>query len=117
MKTRIPSLFLSSLKLTASRGTYAAFAFMIVLAVGLPTPAATVGITYSFTGGPTGPPVVSGTNLILDGFFSGSIVSGNPALNAVWNPVTYSDHSVVDTTTGLLNGAFSMTFADGDVLS
>jgi hypothetical protein len=60
---------------------------------------------------------VSGTTLILDGLFTGSILSGNPALDAVWNPVTYTDHSLADLTTGLLNGAFNMTFADGDMLS
>jgi hypothetical protein len=79
--------------------------------------AGTISISYSLSGGPTGPPVVSGTTLILDGLFTGSILSGNPALNAVWNPVTYSDHSVADLTTGLLNGAFSITFANGDRLS
>lgn len=79
--------------------------------------AATISISYSLSGGPTGPPVVSGTTLILDGLFTGSILSGNPALDAVWNPVTYTDHSLADLTTGLLNGAFNMTFADGDMLS
>ena len=61
--------------------------------------AGTIGISYSLSGGPTGPPVVSGTILILDGLFTGSVLSGNPALNAVWNPVTYGDHSVADLTT------------------
>jgi hypothetical protein len=79
--------------------------------------AATISISYNLSGGPTGPPVVSGTNLILDGLFTGSILSGSPALNAVWNPVTYTDHSVADLTTGLLNGTFSMTFANGEMLS
>jgi hypothetical protein len=79
--------------------------------------AGTLSITYSLSGGPTGPPVVSGTTLILDGLFTGPVLSGSPALNAVWNPVTYRDHSVADLTTGLLNGTFSMTFANGDVLS
>ncbi len=117
MKTRIRSLFLSSLKLMALRGSYTACLFMIASVAGVSAQAATIDISYSLTGGPTGPPVVSGTNLILDGFFSGSILSGNPALNAEWNPVTYSDHSVVDTITGLLNGTFVMTFASGDMLS
>jgi hypothetical protein len=79
--------------------------------------AGTIGISYSLSGGPTGPPVVSGTTLILDGLFTGSILSGNPDLNAVWNPVTYRDHSVADRTTGLLNGTISITFANGDILS
>jgi hypothetical protein len=79
--------------------------------------AGTLSISYSLSGGPTGPPVVSGTTLILDGLFTGPVLSGNQALNVVWNPVTYTDHSVADLTTGLLNGAFSMKFANGDILS
>ncbi len=79
--------------------------------------AGTISISYNLSGGPTGPPVVSGTTLLLDGLFTGSVLSGNPALNAAWNPVTYSDHSVADLTTGLLNGTFSITFANGDMLS
>jgi hypothetical protein len=78
--------------------------------------AGTISISYNLSGGPTGPPVVSGTTLILDGLFTGSVLSGNPVLNAAWNPVTYSDHSVADLTTGLLNGTFSITFANGDAL-
>ena len=78
--------------------------------------ASTIGFSYSFSGGPTGPPVVSGTTLILDGLFTGTILSADPVLNAVWNPVTYSDHSVADLTTGLLNGTFSIKFANGDML-
>ena len=64
-----------------------------------------------------GPPVVSGNTLTLDGFFTGSVLSGNPSLTAGWNPVTYADHSVIDLTTGLLNGTFAMTFGNGDMLS
>jgi hypothetical protein len=91
--------------------------FMMVFAAGIPAQAAAIDISYSFTGGPTGPPIFSGNTVTLDGFFTGSVFSGSPALNAVWNPVTYSDHSVVDLTTGLLNGTFIMTFADSDMLS
>ena len=78
--------------------------------------AGTISISYNLSGGPTGPPVVSGTTLILDGLFTGSILSGDPVLNAAWNPVTYSDHSVADLTTGLLNGSITITFANGDTL-
>lgn len=117
MKTRIRSLFLSSLKLMAARGSHTACLLLIASIAGITAQAATLGIAYNFSGGPTGPPIVSGTNLILDGFFSGSVLSGNPALNAGWNPVTYRDHSVIDTTTGLLNGTFIMTFANSDMLS
>ncbi len=79
--------------------------------------AATIGISYSLTGGLTGPPVMSGSTLILDALDTGSIISGNPGLNALWNPVTFRDHSVVDLTTGLLNGSFTITFANGNLLS
>ena len=78
--------------------------------------AGTIGISYTLTGGPTGPPIVSGTTLILDGLFTGSFFSGNPVLDAGWNPVTYVDHSVADVTTGLLSGTISITFANGDAL-
>ena len=78
---------------------------------------ATIPVTYNFVaGGLTGPPVMMGTTLIVDGFFTGSVLSGDPSLNAVWNPVTYSDHGVIDLTTGLLNGTFTMTFANGNML-
>ncbi len=43
-------------------------------------------------------------------------LSASPALNAAWNPVTYSDHNVIDLTTGLLNGTLMMTFANADEL-
>jgi hypothetical protein len=117
MKTRIFSQILSSLKLTSSRTGYAACTLMISSIASVSAQAGAIGITYTFAGSPTGPPVMSGTTLILDGLFTGSILSGNPALNALWNPVTYSDHSVIDLTTGLLNGTFTMTFANADTLS
>jgi hypothetical protein len=94
---------------------------IVVLALasslGMQARGATIPVTYNFAGGATGPPVMMGTTLIIDGFFTGSVVSGDPSLNAVWNPVTYSDHSVIDLTTGLLNGTFTMTFANGNMLS
>ena len=40
----------------------------------------------------------------------------NSAVNAFWNPVTFRAHSIVDLTTGLNNGTFSMLFANGDML-
>ncbi|HEY6987751.1 MAG TPA: PEP-CTERM sorting domain-containing protein [Bryobacteraceae bacterium] len=82
----------------------------------IPAHASSIAITYSLIGGPIGPPVVAGTTLILDGLFTGSILSNDPGLNAAWNPVTYSDHSVADLTTGILNGTFNIVFANGDTL-
>ena len=84
---------------------------------GLRAHAATIAVTYSFTGGPAGPEVPVGTTLTVDHFSTGSVLSDSPSLNAIWNPVTYSSHDVIDLTTGLLNGTFTMTFADGDTLS
>ncbi len=84
--------------------------------IGMNAEAAIIPITYSFAGGP-GPPVITGTTLTVDGLFTGSVLSGSPSLNAIWNPVTYTDHSVIDLTTGLLNGTFSMKFEDGNTLS
>jgi hypothetical protein len=77
----------------------------------------TIDITYNFFGAPAGPPVVSGTTVTIDDVATGSILSGDTSLNAIWNPVMWSDHSVIDLTTGLLNGIFSMKFADGNTLS
>jgi hypothetical protein len=79
--------------------------------------AAMIGIAYSFAGAPTAPPVLIGTILTLNGHATGSVLSGNPSLNAIWNPVTFNTHDVVDITTGLNNGSFSMTFANGDTLA
>ncbi len=89
----------------------------IACGLGIQARAATIAVTYSFAGGLTGPPVMSGTTLILNGLFTGSVLSGNPSLNAIWNPVTYTDHSVIDLTTGLLNGTFGIKFKDGNTLS
>jgi hypothetical protein len=90
---------------------------VIACSLGTRANANTIDITYSFVGAPAGPPVVSGATVTTDSVATGSILSGNPSLNAIWNPVTWSDHSVIDLTTGLLNGIFSMTFSDGNTLS
>jgi hypothetical protein len=88
----------------------------ILCGLAIPTHANSIAITYSLTGGPIADPVVSGTTLILDGLFTGSFLSGDPGLNTAWNPVTYSDHSVADLTTGFLNGTFNILFANGGTL-
>ena len=79
--------------------------------------ASAIDITYSFAGAPTGPPVLTGTILTLNGLANGSVLSGIPILDAIWNPVTFATHDVVDITTGLNNGTFMLTFANGDMLS
>jgi hypothetical protein len=78
--------------------------------------AESVAITYSLTG--TGTVVGgTGTTLALDAQAAGSILSSNANLDAAWNPVSYSDQSVLDFATNLLNGKFTFTFADGDTLT
>ena len=82
-----------------------------------PATAATIGVTYNFTGTPVGPEVQSGTTLTVDHFATGSVLSGDPSLNAIWNRVTYLSHDVIDLSTGILNGVLTMTFANADTLS
>lgn len=96
--------------------TISACTLGIFCALSTPVKADSIAITYSLTGMGT---VVgsTATTLTLVGQFSGSVLSGNPSLNAAWNPVSYSDQSVADLTTGLLNGTFNMLFANGDTLS
>ena len=91
--------------------------FALACSLGIPANAATIAVTYSFDGGPVGPEVPVGTTLTIDHFSTGAVLSSNPSLNAVWNPVTYLSHDVIDLTTGLLNGTFTMTFADRSTLS
>ena len=91
-------------------------ALLVTFATAVPIRAASIPITYSLTG--TGTVVDStDTTLTLDAQASGSILTGSAALNATWNPVSYSDQSVLDLTTNLLNGNFTLTFADGDTLT
>jgi hypothetical protein len=90
--------------------------FVAVLALAIPAEANSIAITYSLSGIATVVAAID-TTLTLDAQASGSIVSGSAALNAAWNPVTYSDLSFLDLTTGLLHGNFNITFQDGDTLS
>src|SRR5579864_3870493 len=88
------------------------------LVASVPARAGTISITYSLSA--TGMPTVTGmtsTSLDLTGTSTGSVDQWNPVVNAVWNPVTYTDNSVLNLVTGLLNGTFNMTFHNGDVLS
>lgn len=89
-------------------------AFLAIL-LSQPAAAATINIAYSFNGTAD---VVDGTatTLTLVALAHGSITSSDEALNALWNPVSYSDTSVLDFNTGLLNGTFTITFADGATL-
>jgi hypothetical protein len=91
-------------------------AVFAAFAMALPSQASSIAITYDLTG--TGTVVGStATTLTLDAVASGSIMSGNPTLDASWNPISYTDESVLDFTTNLLHGAFVLTLQDGDTLT
>lgn len=81
-----------------------------------PARADTLAITYNLSG--TGTVVdATDTTLTLNAQAGGSVLSSDPARNAAWNPVSYSDQAVLDLTTNLLNGSFTLSFADGDTLT
>ena len=90
-------------------------ALLALTAAVVPLQAGSIPVTYAFGGTAT---VAGSTNttLTLEADAVGSFLSGSPALNASWNPITYSDLSVLDLNTGLLNGAFTFVFEDGDTL-
>ncbi len=89
----------------------------LACSLGIRANAATIAVTYSFAGAAVGTPVISGTIETVDHLSTGSVVSGNPSLNAVLNPFTLLSHDVIDDTAGTLNGASTITFADGSTLS
>jgi hypothetical protein len=88
----------------------------LICSLRVPATADSLAITFSFSGSPTGPPTISGTTYTLDALATGTILSSNAILNATWNPVTNHTHDVIDLTTGMNNGSFSLTFADGSTL-
>jgi hypothetical protein len=93
-----------------------AIAVLAIIASGVPAKADWIPVTCSLTG--TGTVVgATSTTLTLDAAALGSVLSGNAGLNTAWNPVTYSDEAVLDLNTGLLNGSFTLSFADGETLS
>jgi PEP-CTERM motif len=100
-------------------GIATASLFIIASIASIPARADTVGITYSFSGlEESKPPVVIGTTLFLDGTVTGgSVVTADPGLNALWNPVTFHDTCEADLLTGMLTGVFTFTFANGDTLA
>lgn len=91
--------------------------FGIACIASIPAAADTITISYSFAGATIAAPVITGTTLTVDGIATGSVTQWNPAVNTLWNPVTFRTHNAVDVTTGLNNGSFSMVFANGDMLS
>jgi hypothetical protein len=87
------------------------------LALAIPAQAGTIGINYSFSGGITAPPDLQSDGLHLQSSAMGSVDGPNPIANASWNPVTFDTKDVLDLSTGLDNGTFIWTFANGDTLS
>ena len=88
-----------------------------LVGLSLPAQAATVAITYNFSGGLTAPPVLDGGLLYLTASATGSVDQSNPIVNALWNPVTFDTSDALDLSTGLDSGTFTWTFANGDMLS
>lgn len=76
----------------------------------------TFPVSYSLTYAPGPPPVLVGTTLQLTGSATGSLTTPDPLLDALVNPVAWNDQAGADVTTGLLNGSFVMTLANGDQL-
>jgi hypothetical protein len=106
------------LRTTVARvGLTSACILGIACIASIPAEADTITILYSFAGALVAPPVITGTTFTADGLATGSVTQWNPAVNALWNPVTFHTHNVADLTTGLNNGSFFMTFANGDMLS
>ena len=87
-----------------------------VFLAGGPALAGTVSITYSFTGGLTAPPDLQADGLHLQASATGTVDEFNPVVNAAWNPVTFDTTDVLDLSTGLDNGTFTWSFANGDKL-
>jgi hypothetical protein len=100
--------------LTTSYMTAATFAALVALAG--PAQADSIAVTYNLTGMGTVENETD-TTLTLAANANGSILSGTSNLDAAWNPVSYSDLSVLDFTTNLLNGNFTLLLADGDTLT
>jgi hypothetical protein len=77
---------------------------------------ASIPITYSLAG--TGTVVdATSTTLTLEAQADATFLSGDANLDAAWNPADYSDHAILDLTNSLLNGTFTLVFADGDTLT
>lgn len=96
-----------------ARWTVRVCVFTMACALSVQAGAATIAVTYSLAGTATGTPVATATTLSFDSLSTVTLLSANPSLNAVWNPVTATDHNVVDFTTGQNTATFTWTFADG----
>lgn len=94
---------------------FSGVAILVAVVAAIPSQAGSIAIIYNLSG--TGNVVDStATTLTLDATASGSLMSGIPALDALWNPISYTDESVLDFTTNLLHGNFVLMLQDGDTL-
>jgi hypothetical protein len=59
-----------------------------------------IPITFNLTDGRATVVGSTDTTLTLERHFDGSVLSGDPSLNAVWNPASYSDLTVGNDNTG-----------------
>ncbi|GAC1422330.1 MAG: hypothetical protein NVSMB62_17940 [Acidobacteriaceae bacterium] len=87
-----------------------------MLAASVPARAGTIGVTYALTGTPTITGITP-TTVYLSGTNTGSFKQTNSALNAIWNPVTFTYKSQANIASGLLAGTFNLTLANGEMLS
>ena len=93
--------------------TLAAAIIALGAALALPAQAATIPVSYNFAGGLTAPPVFSAGFLLLNGAATGTLDPAHPT----WNPATLVTSDALDLSTGLDNGTFSLTLANGETLS
>jgi hypothetical protein len=89
---------------------------VLACSLGVRANAATITVTYNFAGDAVGTPVISGSIEIVDHLSTGSVISSSPSLNTILNPFTLLSHDVVDFAALTLNGASTITFADGSTL-
>jgi len=109
LQMRLQSILMAGVR-TASIAILASIA-------SIPSQATTISITYTNTGNLTTAPVLNGTLLTLDALATGSVLSSSSSVNAIGNPVSFHTHDFLDITTGQDSGTFSITFANGEILS
>jgi hypothetical protein len=90
--------------------------FIVASMASIPAQANVIPFTFNLTGSGSTPTGSTPTTLSITSHETGSFITGNPGLNAAWNPLTYTANEVIDLNTGLLNGTFSIVFADSSTL-